>query len=50
MPLILLYPLLGGAAGFAAGFFTGSSTKKLIAVTAVGGVGLYAYSKLKGGN
>jgi len=46
MPLILLYPLLGGAAGFAAGFFTGSSTKKLVVAAAVGGVGIYAYSKL----
>jgi hypothetical protein len=44
----MIYPLIGLVSGFGLGFFTGSSSKQLLTTAAVVGVGVYAYSKVKG--
>ncbi|MCJ0813261.1 hypothetical protein [Vibrio vulnificus] len=42
MPFIL-YPIIGAAAGFGAGYFTGSTTKKLVMGAALVGGGYLVY-------
>lgn len=49
MPVFLIWPLLGGAVGFSAGFLTGANTKKVVTVAALGGAGYLTYKALKGG-
>jgi predicted transporter len=44
----LFYPLVGLVSGFGIGLFTGLSSKKVLTTAAVVGVGVYAYSKVKG--
>ncbi|WP_175577621.1 hypothetical protein [Photobacterium proteolyticum] len=46
---VLAIPLLAGAVGFGAGFWTGSTTSKLIKLAAVGGGCYVAYKVVKGG-
>ncbi len=46
MPFII-YPLVGAVAGFGAGYFTGSSTKKLLLGAALLGGGYLAYKHVK---
>jgi hypothetical protein len=43
----MIYPLIGLVSGFGFGFFSGSSTKNVIATVAVVGAGVYAYTKIK---
>lgn len=44
----LFYPLVGLVSGFGIGFFTGMNSKNVLTTAAVVGVGVYAYSKVKG--
>ncbi|WP_342606960.1 hypothetical protein [Vibrio tritonius] len=42
----LFYPLIAGAVGFGAGFFTGSSTNRVLVTAAVVGAGVWAYKNV----
>lgn len=44
----LVYPLVAGIAGFGAGFFSGSSTSRVLVSAAAIGAGVWVYKNMEG--
>ncbi|WP_171391169.1 hypothetical protein [Vibrio mediterranei] len=48
MPIAILIPLIAGGVGFGAGFWTGSTTTKVVKAAALAGGSYIAYKAIKG--